>query len=360
MSEIAADGAGQLDMGTAALPGRGVLEISVIRSLSRRSDTRGFLRAATHLGLLTGTGVFVWLAFPHWWLLWPAMLLHGFVIVTLFAPMHECVHRTAFATPLNNEIFGWLAGLISFYNFTFYRYYHTWHHRYTQDPNRDPELKDPKAESLAGYFAEISGLWFWPLRPLNFLKLALGLTRDIPFIPESARKKVALSAGVQLTIYAAAVVSIAAGFPYSWYYWFLPALLAQPLLRAITIAEHSGCTIDDNGLTNTRTTLASWPVRLLMWNMPFHTEHHLYPSIPFHQLPQAHLELKSRLANIAQGYIDANVQVVHSFSTGPTLSRYFKEHPPTAEAPVLAGQGNMPLNPVVSLPDSAAEQKASS
>ena len=24
-------------------------------------------------------------------------------------------------------------------------------------------------------------------------------------------------------------------------------------------------------------------VRLLMWNMPFHAEHHLYPFIPFHR-----------------------------------------------------------------------------
>ena len=45
--------------------------------------------------------------------------------------------------------------------------------------------------------------------------------------------------------------------------------------------------MDDNGLTNTRTTLTNGLMRLLMWNMPFHTEHHLYPSIPFHRLPDA-------------------------------------------------------------------------
>ena len=46
--------------------------------------------------------------------------------------------------------------------------------------------------------------------------------------------------------------------------------------------------MDRNGLTNTRTTLTNAAVRLLMWNMPFHAEHHLYPSIPFHRLADAH------------------------------------------------------------------------
>ncbi len=301
------------DMGTAALPGRAVLDIGVVRSLSGRSDWQGCLQAGRHLGLMLLTGTLIHFALPSWWTLVPAMVLHGFVLVTYFAPMHECVHKTAFATPIYNEVFGWFAGLCSFYNSTYYRYYHTWHHRYTQDPARDPELMDPKPASIPGYLAEISGLWFWPLRPWRFLMLALGRTHQLPYVPANARSKIALSAGLQLGVYVVAVASIAAGYLGAWWYWFFPALLAQPLLRAITVAEHTGCTIGDNGLTNTRTTLASFPVRLLMWNMPFHTEHHLYPSIPFHHLPAAHRELKASLAHLAHGYVAANIEVVRSF-----------------------------------------------
>ncbi len=317
MSNGAPEGLDAPDMGTSGLPGRAVLEIGMVRSLSTRSDLRGFARAATHLTVMAATGCLVWLAQPHWYLMIPAMIAHGFTIVTMFAPMHECVHKTAFATPIYNEIFGWFAGLVSFYNFTFYRYYHTWHHRYTQDPERDPELQDLKPASIPGYIAEISGLWFWPKRPWNFLKMALGLTRGLPFVPEKARAKIALSAALQLSIYVAGVASIALGYSYVWLYWFLPAILAQPFLRAITVAEHTGCTIGDNGLTNTRTTLTMFPVRLLMWNMPFHTEHHLYPSIPFHQLPAAHQQLKASLAHLAPSYVAANLEVIQSFSAAP-------------------------------------------
>ena len=305
------------DMGTSALAGRHVLEISIVRALSRRSDLRGLVRFGSHLLAMTATGLLVWLAQPNWWLMIPAMVLHGFTIVTMFAPMHECVHRTAFANRMLSEVFGWVAGVLSFYNFTYYRYYHTWHHRYTQDSERDPELMTPKPQSVFGYLLEISGLTFWLWRPTQFLGLALGGATRYPFVPADARWKIALSAGAQLAIYVAGVVSIFMGYPFALYYWFLPAILAQPLLRAILIAEHTGCSTGENGLTNTRTTLTNPLVRLVMWNMSFHTEHHLYPSIPFHQLPDAHQKLREKLTHLAPNYVAANRTVIQSLGSVP-------------------------------------------
>ena len=306
------------DMGTSALTGRNVLDISIVRVLSRRSDLRGLVRFGSHLLVMTATGLLVWLAQPNWWLMIPAMVLHGFTIVTMFAPMHECVHRTAFANRSLNEVFGWVAGVLSFYNFTYYRYYHTWHHRYTQDSERDPELMTPKPQSIFGYLLEISGLTFWLWRPTQFLGLALGRATRYPFVPHDARGKIALSAGSQLAIYVAGVVSIFMGYPFVWLYWFLPTILGQPLLRAILIAEHTGCSMGKNGLTNTRTTLTNPLVRLVMWNMSFHTEHHLYPSIPFHQLPDAHQKLREKLTHLAPNYVAANRTVIQSLGSVPS------------------------------------------
>jgi fatty acid desaturase len=116
----------------------------------------------------------------------------------------------------------------------------------------------------------------------------------------------------QLLIYLAGGVSIALGFREALYFWFLPALLAQPLLRALLIAEHTGCSRDRNGLTNTRTTLTSFPIRLLMWNMPYHAEHHLYPAIPFHLLPTLHREVRAAVRHVAPGYVAANREIVQS------------------------------------------------
>lgn len=304
-------------MGTAGLAGRAALDISVVRSLSARSDVQGLLRFGVHLLVMAGTGALIWWAQPYWYLLIPAMLVHGFTLVSMFAPMHECVHRTAFNTRILNEIFGWIAGVLSVYNFTYYRHYHTWHHRYTQNPEKDPELMSPKPRTVLQYAIEITGIPFWVKRPLLFLELALGRTGRYPFIPARSRGAIALSAAVQSAIYAAGIASIVMGYHWALYYFFLPLLLAQPLLRLMLIVEHTGCTQDENGLTNTRTTLTLFPIRLLMWNMPFHGEHHLYPSIPFYVLPRAHQHLKEKITHISPGYATANREVVGSLHNEP-------------------------------------------
>ena len=292
-------------------PPRNLVSGADLARLGGRSNRRGAMRLAAHGGCIAATGLLVWLAQPFWLLLIPAMALHGFTIVTLFAPMHECVHRTAFASHTANIIAGWTAGVLSFYNSTFYWYFHSWHHRYTQDPARDPELIYPKARNRLEYLREISGAMFWWRRLLDYPRLALGRTGGLPFVPEGARREIAVSMSVQLLVYAAAAASLALS-PAVLYYWFLPAVLAQPFLRALLICEHTGCSLDANGLSNTRTTLAGFPIRLLMWNMPFHAEHHLYPTIPFHQLPALHLKLRDKLAHLEPGYPAANRIILRS------------------------------------------------
>jgi len=61
----------------------------------------------------------------------PALPIYGFSLAAMFAPLHECCHRTAFANSRLNDGVTWCARLLSFYNSTFYRRYHKWHHRYT-------------------------------------------------------------------------------------------------------------------------------------------------------------------------------------------------------------------------------------
>jgi fatty acid desaturase len=293
-------------------PVRDLLAGADMAALTQRSDRRGARQLGAHAGCIGATALLVRLAEPWWVALVPAMALHGFALVTLFAPMHECVHRTAFASRAANVAVGWVAGLLSFYNSTFYWYFHSWHHRYTQDPARDPELMFPKAGSRAAYWREIGGVNFWWRRALDYPRLALGLARGLPFVQAAAHREIALSMSAQLLVYLAAAIAVGFGYRAVLIYWFLPVVLAQPALRALLIAEHTGCSTNADGLTNTRTTLTSFPIRLLMWNMPFHAEHHLYPAIPFHQLPEAHRAIGPLLARLAPSYKTANHEILQT------------------------------------------------
>jgi fatty acid desaturase len=284
-----------------------LLPISELNALNARSDAKGWLQLAGHLAVIGGSG-YLWATnLGNWPVALPALVLYGFSLVTMFAPLHECVHRTAFATLRLNDAVAWLAGVLSFYNSTFYRRYHKWHHRYTQVPGKDPELTDLKPTSLGTYVLQISGLPWWLGKLQGHFRCATGQLEDMPYIPEAAHAEVMRSTQLQLAVYGGAIaLSVAFGQPWFLLYWLLPLAVGQPLLRLILIAEHTNCTPTDSPLTNTRTTLTFWPVRFLMWNMPFHAEHHLYASIPFHALPAAHAQLQSHFAHVDPGYLAVN------------------------------------------------------
>ena len=92
----------------------------------------------------------------------------------------------------------------------------------------------------------------------------------------------------------------------------MPLALGQPLLRFVLLAEHSGCEFSADATRNTRTTLTNPLVRWLMWNMPFHAEHHLYPSLPFHALPRAHQWIGPRIDHCDQGYLAVHRQLLQN------------------------------------------------
>jgi fatty acid desaturase len=124
------------------------------------------------------------------------------------------------------------------------------------------------------------------------------------------------SVRLQFAVYAVvALLSIFGGHGFLLWSWLLPLAIGQPVLRMFLLAEHTGCAYSDDGLRNTRTTLTNAPVRWLMWNMPFHSEHHLYPSLPFHALPAAHRWIGPRLQHLDRGYLAVHRQLLGRLSS---------------------------------------------
>ncbi len=296
---------------------RQILSAQDLARLNQRSNWAGGRHFLGHLAVL-GVSGYLWATAPLG-LAIPALGMYGVSLAMMFCAMHECCHRTAFANPRLNDIAAWLAGLLSFYNSTFYRRYHKWHHRYTQIPDKDPEMGDPKPTTWGAYLGQLTGIPWWIGKVRSHSRVALGQLEDCFFLPESAYGEVVHSVRWQLGVYGA-VTAIAIFLGHPWFlftYWVLPLALGQPLLRFVLLAEHTGCPQEDNPLTNTRTTLTLWPLRWLMWNMPFHAEHHLYPSIPFQSLPQTHAQLKTYFDRVESGYMQVNRSITATFEGIP-------------------------------------------
>jgi fatty acid desaturase len=288
-----------------------ILSVEELSILNERSNWKGLVQLAGHLTVIGCSG-YLWATnFGNWLVAIPALIIYGFSLACMFAPMHEAGHRTAFANNRLNDFVAWLAGVLSFYNSTFYRRYHKWHHRYTRVPGKDPELTDLTPRNLGEYFLVLSGLLWWQDKIQGHYRAAIGQVDDCAFIPDTARSEVIRSTRLQLAVYAGAIaVSFAVSQPWFVLYWLLPLIVGQPLLRFILLGEHTGCSLNANLLTNTRITHTLWPVRFLMWNMPLHAIHHLYPSICFHALPQAYPKLSSHFTHIDSGYIQVNRDII--------------------------------------------------
>ena len=287
-----------------------------LRELTARSDRKGLVQLAGHAGALVATGALVAMARGTVWLV-PALLAHGLLLVFLFAPLHESIHRTAFRRRWLNEVVAWTCGALLILPPTYFRAFHFTHHRFTQDPKRDPELAVSKPETLAAYLWHVSGLPYWRERVTTTLRHATGRVPD-DFIGAHQRARVVREARLLLAVYAAAaLLSLAARSELLLLFWLLPVLLGQPFLRLYLLAEHTGCPLVADMFENSRTTLSTRLVRRLAWNMPYHAEHHAHPALPFHALPAAHVLLEDQIAVQAPGYVAVNREIVAALGEPP-------------------------------------------
>ena len=95
-------------------------------------------------------------------------------------------------------------------------------------------------------------------------------------------------------------------------YWLIPRMMGEPLQRAWRIAEHKGCEEGTDVRTNTRSTRASLPMRLLCWNMPYHSEHHVLPQAPFFALPEVNRLIGHQLKPMGDGLLAVDQEVRRS------------------------------------------------
>jgi fatty acid desaturase len=301
-----ADGAAGLDSIRAPL-----LEKRALAELNAIREAPGWIRLGSQLLLIVAAAV-VWrqplLPLP---LRLCGLLVSGIGLATCFAGLHECSHRTVFRSRAANDAAAWWLGVLSFYNSDFYRRYHQWHHRFTHQPGRDPELEDAHPTNLWAYARELSGCNWWTGKLRGHARLLTGDLSNIPYLSEAVIPEVRRSIRLQFGVYGVLLLlslSLCPGL--LLWNWLLPLAVGQPLLRFLLLAEHSGCAYSPDPLANTRTTLTLAPMRWLMWNMPFHGEHHLYPSIPFHALPAAHIMIGPRLRHVDRGYLAVHRQLL--------------------------------------------------
>ena len=283
-----------------------LLTPAMLRELSARSDLMGAVRAATHYGAIAMVGALIWLVYSRYGLTWalPLIALQGYFVAFLFMIVHETAHKTAFRTRAINLVIGHLSAFAIVLPYEYYCLFHWDHHRYTQDPERDPELiVGPKPKSDTQLAIAYSGLLQFAVRVRLMLKHAFTGKVTAPWVPENKRAIVVREARLYVAGYALlSMLSIALSTPILLWVWIVPMLAGQLILRPYLYAEHTGCERTRSAFQNTRTTYTGAIMKWFAWNMPYHVEHHAYPSVPFHALPELNRIVDGQIVFRGRGY----------------------------------------------------------
>ena len=268
-------------------------------ALTETSDAAGLRHLAGHAGLILLIGGLIAVRVPLWQLLLP---VQGLLIISLFMLEHECTHKTPFRSPALGDWVGRVCGVLILLPFEWFRYFHLAHHRFTNIPGRDPELAREKPETRAAWVWHVIGLHVWWGNAKLLLRLVTGREKA-EYLPRNALPRMEREARGMLALFLLAALSLF-WTPVLLWVWILPAVIGQPFLRVYLLAEHGDCPRVANMFENTRTTFTTAIVRFLAWNMPYHVEHHVFPSVPFHRLPDLHRLIREHLQVTANGYAE--------------------------------------------------------
>lgn len=274
---------------------------------------------------------------PSWWalLFWFAYsVLYGSAMDSRW---HECGHGTAFKTRKYNDWLYQIASFCMIRNPVSWKYSHARHHTNTIIIGRDPEIALKLPPRMLRNYAHFFGLLdcYLGLRSM-FINAAGRIEPDVAeYTPATEHPKIILIARIWLLIYIG-VIALALftqsilpllliGLPKlagSWHYVMCGAL------------QHGGLAenVIDHRL-NSRTVLINPVSRFIYWNMNYHVEHHMFPLVPYHRLPDLHERIKHDLPAPNPNLFHALSELGRAMKRQWVDDRYYlkRELPPSAK-----------------------------
>ena len=245
-----------------------------------------------------------------WFLLAPLCLLSAAALHGISLFTHEAVHGTLCRNRVLNDVLGAVCALPVLQNGSAYRVLHLRHHRHLGEDG-DPDHYENYTR------------WSWMVFLMNWLRLLIGYPVYIVAIPilgfryGSAAQRVGIVAEVvALGVLAAAIWC--SPVPRMWlvWGWLVPMLIINTLVNFRGMSQHTLLEEASDEVRGTRSILTGPVVRYFMCNENFHLEHHLYPGVPWHRLPEVHAWLKPELERRGAPYIPSYTAFVVEFIKG--------------------------------------------
>ena len=287
------------------------LDRKTLKALGKRSDRPGLVWLSQWMAALGVTGYLLHLSLNTWWVV-PAMMAYATVLtVPTYALSHEASHGTPFRTRWLNETMLWISSLLYFEEPYHRRYAHTSHHTYTQHVDKDGQIASDLPLNFWGWIKETSGVPFYLYEVKLFLRSATGQFSPLvlQYTPAGELPKLKWGARGCIAVYLVLIGLILAGYTWPLVFFVIPRLVGGPVMHLFVILQHAD--LADNSMSiieSTRSFRTNWLARFLYMNMNAHTEHHLYPQVPFYSLPALSEAAKDQLPAPDPGFWRTNLE----------------------------------------------------
>ena len=269
---------------------------ATMRKLLVRRDGPALRDTIIWLGLIIGFGVLTSLLWGSWWAILPYLAYAVLYASTSDSRWHESSHGTAFNTDWMNNALYEVASFMVMRESTVWRWSHTRHHSDTIIVGRDPEIAVPRPPDMKAFVLSFFNLGVYPKYFTRILLHGAGQIADEErtFIPESEFPNVFLRARIHVAVYAIVIaLAIVTGSILPLLFVGLTNVFGSWLMPVYGYTQHAGLAenVLDHRL-NCRTVHMNFINRFLYWNMNYHVEHHMFPLVPYHALPQLHEEVR--------------------------------------------------------------------
>ena len=299
------------------------VEKQKMRALLKRSDLQGLKQSLGHLGLWVVTGTLAYTAFLHmnaanaWWtfpLLLAALFAHG-TVGSFFGgtACHELCHTTPFRSKALNAFFLRVFAFLGWWDQVWFQPSHMRHHQATVHHDYDGEVVLPQRLSFKDWRFWL-GLFAWnPLNTWNVLKVygrrARGQLDNEWFafiMPEENRELRRRHRNwARFTLAGHALLAAVFILSGHWFLIFIVNLGTQYcgwLGFLMGTPQHYGLSpnVSDHRLSCRTFTCSRLPA-FLYWNMQYHIDHHMFPAVPFFNLPGLHQLIQYDLPTAPHG-----------------------------------------------------------
>ena len=281
------------------------IDRKLLIKLLERSNYEGWRHIIIYFVTLIFLGYFCYV----FWLTWvflPIYLIYCTWWGGADAIWHECGHRTAFKSRKLNDFFYHIGSFMNSFEAVRFKWSHSIHHNYTG--------------SIDPHDFEVDGSIFWkPKKLLNFfiifipgigllnlnksiqkdiLQHALGIKTKVmkECIPDHKKQSCILVSRIYVLLWISIIIfSMIINSVLPIFLFLIPKFFAT--LNIIWgLTQHIGLQdkVKDHRLS-TRSIRLNPILSFIYWNMEYHIEHHMFPSVPSYNLPKLHEAIKHQL-----------------------------------------------------------------